>query len=78
MIDSANELPRTVAELERFLQIAAADPVLAEEFWDITDQACFIECVVRRGEALGCWFTAQHVEVALRGGWRSWLERAIP
>ena len=68
--------PRSAAELERFLRLAAGDPALAEEFWDISDKQLFIESVVRRGEAIGCWFAASHVEEAMRASSRTWLERA--
>jgi hypothetical protein len=83
VVDSPNaagepcaERPRSAADLERFLRLAAEDPALAEEFWDMSDKPLFIERVVRRGEALDCWFAAAHVEEAMRAGWRSWLERA--
>ncbi len=68
--------PRTAADLERFLRLAAEEPALVEEFWDMSDRPLFIERVVRRGEALGCWFAAAHVEEAMRAAWRVWLERA--
>jgi hypothetical protein len=72
-----NQPQRCAADLERFLQIAAAEPALVEEFWDLVDQQQFIERVVRHGESVGCWFAAEHVESALRAGWRSWLDRAM-
>ena len=78
MIDHAVQQSRSATELERFLRLVAAEPALADEFWDIADQQRFIEHVVGRGEKLGYWFAAEHVEAALRAGWQSWLERAIP
>jgi hypothetical protein len=70
------ELLRSAADLERFLLLAAEDPALAQEFWEIRDKQVFIDRVVRRGEALGCWFAAAHVAQAMRTSWRVWLERA--
>ena len=74
--ETCAERPRSAADLERFLRLATEDPALAEEFWDMSDKPLFIERVVRRGEALDCWFAAAHVEEAMRAGWRGWLERA--
>jgi hypothetical protein len=71
-----SEPPRTAADLERFLRLAVEDPALAEEFWDMSDQQLFIERVVRRAEAVGCWFSAEHVEEVMWAAWQVWLERA--
>ncbi len=68
---------RSAQDLERFLRLAAEDPAIADEFWEIDDKPLFIDRVVSRGEALGCWFARADVEEAMRAGWRSWLERAI-
>ncbi len=72
---SEHSQPRSAADLERFLRLVAADPALAEEFWDIKDKQDFISSVVRRGEELDCWFAAADVEEAMRASWRAWQER---
>jgi hypothetical protein len=68
--------PRSAADLDRFLRLIAETPALAEDFWDMSDEQLFVERVIRRGEALGCWFSAAHVEQAMRAAWGAWLERA--
>ncbi len=70
------ERPRSAADLERFLRLAEQNPAIAEGFWGLKDKPEFIERVVRRGETLGCWFAAEHVEEAMRAGWQVWLARA--
>jgi hypothetical protein len=72
----ADARSRSADDLARFIQMAAHEPELVEDFWHIADRKLFIERVVQRGETVDCWFSAEHVEDAMRTAWQVWLGRA--
>ncbi|MDB6112364.1 MAG: hypothetical protein JWR69_4114 [Pedosphaera sp.] len=62
---------------ENFRRRVLADPALQERLRSVSDREAFRTLTVEIGTELGCDFTAEEVEAALRDGHRAWIERWI-
>jgi Nif11 domain len=63
--------------LEQFRSRVLENPTLQEKLLPISDRQSFCLQMVQLGAELGCNFTTEEVEAALRDGQRAWVERWI-
>lgn len=72
-----NKTAMSMESFEQFRQIILQDTALQERLRAITDRRSFVDLLVRVGEELGCHFTPEDVEAAMRASRKRWIERWI-
>jgi hypothetical protein len=59
---------------EQFRQRVLHDPAIQEQLRATDDHASFVDLVVKTGGELGCHFTHEDVEAAIRANRKAWLQ----